>query len=277
MLPRLEPRPRRSGPGMENALPTHYNTSTEAILNAKVDCDHRRETNGLAGSSVVHVEMKPVTHRPPLPFNQSTTHSSSTHPTMSPPITPLSSTVPTEDTVETPIPYVGQYRHTLNCSYSSSSSVDSALTSNSDVTLTPPIEPSQSLAIAAKRHSIELRAANNTKRRRRRRQQYTEDAEPSILVSATTDPRPSRSFDDNQDDAIRLHTRRPSLASELETHDSLDESKNFPGLVAEGQMLSPEERTRKYWEWCYGKGTFANASAVAGSFSAKRLPPQKGW
>jgi hypothetical protein len=57
--------------------------------------------------------------------------------------------------------------------------------------------------------------------------------------------------------------------------DDRDVRAGLPFLFSQ-QKVSPMEKTKHYWEWCYGKGTTIELSTTQG-WSAKRSPPAKGW
>jgi hypothetical protein len=240
---------------MENTLPTELNASIRSPkdLSDLPDPGEQSSCNAKTsiGNRTVTLFSRPL---------------SESNPSLSPPISTYSPNPSPDEALKTPLREAGgHHKHILDCS-NSSSSVYSSIAS--DLTLTPPAAPSQSLVVAARKHSNEIREANSTKRRRRRRQHYTKDAElSSVLVKVTTNKNKSPiSFDDDEDDHFSWNNRKTTT----------DETA-LPFLVAQEQSMSPEERTKQYWEWCYGKGTSVDTSLVANSFSANRMPPSKGW
>lgn len=263
MLPCLKPRP--SSSGMENAIPTELNASLQPPETSTLELNSLKVSN-YDSRSVGLTET--VVHQP-LSESKSSVIAPMSPTTRSPPISPHFSKPDKDEAVKTPVRNGGYHKHILDYPYSSSS-VDSSVAN--DVTLTPPAAPLQSLVVAAKRHSSEIREANNSKRRRRRRQHYTMDTElSSILVRATSNSKSAISSLCDEGDDFSWNDSKVVATTESSPVDKL------PFLLSEGQIMSPEEKTKKYWEWCYGAGEPRDASVTFGSFSAKRMPPSKGW
>jgi hypothetical protein len=187
----------------------------------------------------------------------------------SPPASPRIPKLGIEDLVNTPTRNGRHHKHIIDCSIFSSS-VD--CNGASDIILTPPVASSQSLVVAAKRHSSAIREANGSKRRRRRRQQYSNSLDlSSIFVRVTANPKSAISYFGVKDDNFACDDIK------------VDATKEFPPMekmtlsYCQAKMMSPEVMTKTYWEWCYGKGTTAAEPIPSNSFSAKRMPPSKGW
>ena len=75
-----------------------------------------------------------------------------------------------------------------------------------------------------------------------------------------------------------------SASSSSSTLDSSDEEEDDNKRVRESlpflftkDEVSPIDRTRHYWEWCYGKGSTIELTDIQKGWSAKREPPAKGW
>jgi hypothetical protein len=171
------------------------------------------------------------------------------------------------DSVKKTIRDGGRHKQILECPYSP---LTAGYSATSDCTLTPPVKPSQSLVVAAKRHSNAIREANDSKRRRWRRQQcFKNDEFCSILLRAT--PKPSISSSVVKDDKFAWNGANVAAATAFSMNEKLRVSDE------QAKMISPKEKTQKYWEWCYGVGTTSNKPITSNSFSAKRVPPSKGW
>ncbi|KAG7371063.1 hypothetical protein IV203_019633 [Nitzschia inconspicua] len=267
MLPRLKPRPRRLGP--ENVMPTDLNASTSTTFkNQKMNTDRWKESNCNADAKSDSKES--ILRTPLLDSKQTTNPSTSSSTKKSSPRTSAhwahSPPQITEAVTKTPVRQ-GRY-HKNNVPYTSFAAEFSI-----DITLTPPARPSQSLSVASKRNSSEIRQANTTKRRRCRQKQDSKDTVlSSILITATTNPKSSP----NSNEEFLLNDRQTRTTSEHNHGDLSDDNTKFPFLVDQGHFLSQKERTKQYWEWCYGKRTLVDNSNGSGSFSAKRMPPTKG-
>jgi hypothetical protein len=264
MLPRLQPRPRRTGLGNKSTLTeltvhsSRHQLKTVTLEHDLMDrskCEH--DTVGTTENNL----------RPPLSRSQSFPNASISQSMASPAPAPTLH-LPNqdiEDLIKTPIRNADHHKHILDCTYTSSS-VDSSF--SSDITLTPPATTSQPLAVAAKRHSSDIREANDRKRRRRRRRQYSKNLDfSSILPRAATNQKSTISVVGDNDGN--------DIAVDGTTALSIEEKMSLSDFQA--NMMSPEEKTKKYWEWCYGKGTVFDESISSRSFSANRMPPSKGW
>jgi hypothetical protein len=124
----------------------------------------------------------------------------------------------------------------------------------SDFSLTPPAPDPRPLGVSAKRLGQEVRRKHGKRRRRRRRSNNT---------PASTS---------NNQAVLGLWNDDPQMFC-----DSSDDSdEQLPFLFSSSQpRLSPQERKKQYWEWCYGKTTIELNPPP--SWSASRAPPSKSW
>ena len=67
-----------------------------------------------------------------------------------------------------------------------------------------------------------------------------------------------------------------SICVDLPAREDTDVREGLPFLFSQ-EEISPVERTRQYWEWCYGKGATIELAGSKGAWSAKRDAPTKGW
>jgi hypothetical protein len=305
MIPPLKPRPQRRG--QENDLPSKLNVSLSSSPSISFTSTQGRP-----------LSKHDATERGRI-FTQGDHHRGSKKIMQSAPLSPpasmnASATQEHHDRLwQTPKQQVQQdalvgqhHKHLLvDYSYSSASSMDSSMSSSMangtsplDLTLTPPQATTtiqhSSLMVAAKRHGNELRDANNSEsRRRRRRRRLSKDAKvTSVLVQATSGNTGNRtpakaaknlaSFDDDDEDEYTWWNESK------EDDESSEDDAPMEFLTGQAALMSPEERTRKYWEWCYGdasssavsqtiSGIATTTRGVTSSFSAKRVPPLKGW
>jgi hypothetical protein len=114
---------------------------------------------------------------------------------------------------------------------------------SSDFSITPPVTGHQLLMVSAKRLGQDVRREHSKRRR------------------------PSRRVAGDSND-LNLWNTTPSQES------SEDEDEDLLFLFPQPK-ISPGEQTKHYWEWCYGKGHTIELKPE--SWSAKRVPPAKGW
>lgn len=114
-----------------------------------------------------------------------------------------------------------------------------AIAFDSTFSLTPPTASPAPLVVSAKRLGSEVRR-NHSKRRK------------------------GRMWDDKENSTLNGWRR-----AENEMHDEPEEG--LPPV----EHLSPEERTQRYWQWCYGDN--AEHPMPQNSWSASRAPPGKSW
>jgi hypothetical protein len=124
----------------------------------------------------------------------------------------------------------------------------------SDSTLTPPATGPRPLVVSAKRLGQDVRRKHS--KRRRRRRGVAKNQNNGFCLWKDTDQETGTSQDSSSDE------------------DDLDVRAGLPFLFSQ-QEVSPMEKTKHYWEWCYGKGTTIELSTTQG-WSAKRAPPTKG-
>jgi hypothetical protein len=125
--------------------------------------------------------------------------------------------------------------------------------SNSDFSVTPPATGPRPLVVSAKRLGQDMRR-KHSKRRRRRREPTTNGNNGFCLWKEEGDEA-STPHPESSDEDADVRERLPFLFDRKE--------------------VSPIEKTKHYWEWCYGKGTTIELNSDA--WSAKRAPPTKGW
>lgn len=124
-------------------------------------------------------------------------------------------------------------------------------------TLTPPAPPFRQLVVSAKRLGQDVRRKHSSKRRRRRRP-----------LSGVEDEEYDNNYYSSSSDEEMSQARA-----------------GLPFLFGQQpEILTPLEKTRHYWEWCYGKvedpqqlSAAMAMTASTPSWSAKRAPPAKGW
>lgn len=114
-------------------------------------------------------------------------------------------------------------------------------TFDSSFSLTPPTRSPAPLVVSAKRLGSEVRR-NHSKRRKGRMWNNKENSSFNVT----------------------------SWRAENEMDDDEDKEEGLPPV----EHLSPEERTQRYWQWCYGDST---ESVPQSSWSASRAPPGKSW
>jgi hypothetical protein len=283
MLPRLQPRPRRSG--IENAFP---NNDFDVGSNPQ---QYDNDDDNNTSRPTTYILSSAQNHSLPLSDKTSASSLENVHLSPSSLAAGICSDVNTNDddyssaaAVQTPVSvHHGQHhRYLLSLSSpfsssSSSSSFDADTSTCSDFSLTPPVAKSQPLVVANKRFSSELRRQHSKKRRRRRRRQHQEQQQSS---SEDDIPQQRMSYDDEDDDddddyfGWKDDNDRPS--SLVDSSSGEDEDEGLPFLFDKGE-LSPSEMNKKYWEWCYGKGETVELPLDLGGFSSKRNPPTKGW
>jgi hypothetical protein len=115
---------------------------------------------------------------------------------------------------------------------------------SSDISITPPVTGHQVLKVSAKRLGQDVRREHSKRRR------------PSQRVAGDSS-------------GLNLWNTTPSQES------SEDEDEDLLFLYPQPE-ISPGERTKHYWEWCYGKGHTIELKPEQ-SWSAKRVQPTKGW
>jgi len=113
-------------------------------------------------------------------------------------------------------------------------------TFDSTFSLTPPTRSPAPLVVSAKRLGSEVRR-NHSKRRK------------------------GRMWDDKENSSFNVTSWRAE--NEL---DDEDKEEGLPPV----EHLSPQERTRRYWKWCYGDSAEPMPQS---SWSASRAPPEKSW
>jgi hypothetical protein len=133
------------------------------------------------------------------------------------------------------------------------------------VTTTPPMSSPAPLMVSAKRLGAEVRR-NHSKRHRGRitsspdKENDSDNDAPSAWVLSSH----WQDDDEHVDDPVG----RSSLSSTGSDGD--DELRSF--FI---EKLSPSERNKHYWRWCYG--TDAAPVLTQRSWSASRAPPTKSW
>ena len=127
--------------------------------------------------------------------------------------------------------------------------LSSNLLSDDAAAFTPPVSSPTPLVVSAKRFGSEVRR-EHSKRRRGRNGGMSEWRESLPYSSSSSD-------DDDPEE------------KNLFTIDSIE------------SLLDPDERTKRYWTWCYGttptQNNNNNKSEPQDSWSASRAPPAKSW
>jgi hypothetical protein len=129
--------------------------------------------------------------------------------------------------------------------------------SSGDWSLTPPVTGPRPHLVSAKRFGQDVRRKHSKRRKCRTGRGKAKEDNNGFCLWKDANP----------------EARAPHIQSSDEEDNDVREE--LPFLFTQ-QEVSPMDKTRKYWEWCYGKGTTIELSGVQG-WSATRAPPAKSW
>ena len=296
MVPPLKPRPRpRPRLGTENDFPSAFHQSSKSRSSKQPRRFPSTSSVLMQNHSSANHSLQQAPLSPPFPSEEASAQQGKDD----------ESLVKTPEQQVQTAPHnssVGQHHKHLLVDLSVSSA-DTSMSSNttatnspSDLTLTPPPSSQASLMVEAKRHGNELREANNSESRRRRRRRLSRDTEvTSVLIQATTDTNGSSHQTPTKRSKRTAASREDEhdveqefwLGSRNDDSSSSEDDTPLEFLTGKAALMSSEERTKKYWEWCYGKSnassllqqlpSTSSSSNARPGFSAKRAPPLKGW
>jgi hypothetical protein len=138
-----------------------------------------------------------------------------------------------------------------------SADISYSIASSSFCSLTPPVTGARPLVGSAKRLGNDVRRKHSKRRKCRTHRGKAKEENNGFCLWKDSNPE--------------------TKASHMESSDEEDNDvrEGLPFLFAQREVSSMDE-TRKYWEWCYGKGTTIELSGVKG-WSATRAPPAKSW
>lgn len=248
MIPRLAPRrSRRQSPltvtaGVENATP-FLAMKTDSTVNSPVSDQARPRIKRHPESG----DLPPLSPQPP-PLKE---HNPELHKRRV-----LSDKSASENAPLSPSPSTTFVEYAKSPASTNVFSDRSILSdASSDYSVTPPATGPRPLVVSAKRLGQDVRR-KHSKRRRCRSRRGQAKTQNGFCLWKDTDRDSTPSQDSSSDEDCGERAGLPFLFSE--------------------QEVSPKDKTRHYWEWCYGKGDTIELSMEQG-FSAKRAPPARGW
>jgi hypothetical protein len=246
MMPRLTPRrsPRRPSSGVENASPLPRMKRSNSMANentASAAYDHQQ----VVSSSSSHVARMPQNpqrlqeQNPALPRRRVLSAKK--------PAAPLNLNAPLSPSPASlllPPPFEPAFKSPIP------NELRSDTNNNSDWTLTPPTTGLRPLVVSAKRLGKDVRRKHS--KRRRCRSRAAKNGNGFCLWQESHD-------------------------STTPAESSSDEDEALPFLFSQQEVVSPSEKKKQYWEWCYGKEEIEPSLSTQEGWSAKRAPPAKGW